>query len=119
MGRSEAVCLPASRFTIRSLMIGVAIVAGLLALPGGSREVAAVLSLPCLALFTAWRLLVGGHRRLATIGFWGLAILANVLFAAICTAPGMLSTALFLLWLVLILPTIAGFGATWALLATR
>ena len=75
-----------TQFTIRSLMIAVVIVAGMLALPGGWREVAAVLLLPCLALFTAWRLLVGGHRRLAAIAFWSLAIPVNVLFAALCAS---------------------------------
>jgi hypothetical protein len=100
-------------------MIMVAIATGLLALPDGLREVAAVLSLPCLALFTAWRLLLGGHRRLAAIGFWSLAILANVLFAALCALPGSLSFLLFLVWLFILLPSIAGFGATWAVLVTR
>lgn len=111
--------LPAYRFTIRSLMIGIAILAGVLALYVWLREAAAVLSLPCLALFMAWRLLVGGHRRLAAIAFWGLAIPANVLFAAVCASPGSVSTALFYLWLFVIMPTLAGFGATWAVLATR
>jgi hypothetical protein len=119
MEGGRAMRLPVVRFTIRSLMIVVAILAGLLALPDGLREVAAVLLLPCLALFSAWRLLLGGHRRLAAIGFWSLAILANVLFVAFCAFPGMLSFALFLLWLFVLLPTIAGFGATWAILATR
>ena len=108
-----------TQFTIRGLMIAVVITAGLLALPGGLREVTAVLSLPLLALFAAWRLLDGGHRRLAAIGFWGLAIPANVLFAACCASPGMLSVALFFLWLFIIMPTLAGFGATWAILETR
>ena len=34
-------------------------------------------------------------------------------------SPGMLSASLFLLWLSVIMPTLAGFGATWAVLATR
>jgi hypothetical protein len=100
-------------------MILVAIAAALLALPDGLRVVAAVLSLPCLALFTAWRLLLGGHRRLAAIGFWGMSTLANVLFVAVCAFPGILSFALFVLWLFILLPSIAGFGAAWAILATR
>ena len=108
-----------TQFTIRSLMIAVVIVAGLVALPGGLREVASVLSLPCLALFAAWRLLVGAHRRLAAIGFWGLAIAANVLFVACCAYPGMISIGLFFIWLIVIMPTLAGFGTTWAVLATR
>ena len=111
--------LPVIRFTIRSLMIMVAIMAGLFALPAGWREVAAGLSLPCLALFTAWRLLLGGHRRLAAISFWSLAILANVLCAAFCVFPGSSCVVVFLLWLFILLPMIAGFGATWAILATR
>jgi hypothetical protein len=66
-----------AQFTIRSLMIAVVIVAGLLARPDELRGVAAVLSLPCLGLFTAWRLLLGGHRRLAATCFWSLAIPVN------------------------------------------
>jgi hypothetical protein len=100
-------------------MIAIAITAGLLALSEGLRGVAVALSIPCLALFSAWRLLLGGHRRLAAIGFWSLAIPANVLSVAICALPGILSYLLFLLWLYVLLPTIAGFGATWAVLATR
>jgi hypothetical protein len=111
--------LRSAQFTIRSLMIAVVIVAGLLALPGEWREVAAVLSLPCLALFAAWRLLRGGHRRLAAIAFWGPAIPVNVLFLAFCASPGMHSAGLFLMWLFVILPTLAGLGATWAVLTSR
>jgi hypothetical protein len=108
-----------AQFTIRSLMIAVMVVAGLLALPEGWGAVAVVLSLPCLALFAAWRLLRGGHRRLAAIAFWGLAVPVNVLFTASCTSPGMLSAGLFFIWLLVILPTLAGFGATWAILSAR
>jgi hypothetical protein len=111
--------LRSAQFTIRGLMIAVVIAAGLLALPGGWREVAAVLSLPCLALFAARRLLRGGHRRLAAITFWGLAIPVNVLFAALCASAGMHSFVLFVMWLFVVLPTLAVFGATWAVLATR
>jgi hypothetical protein len=111
--------LRGAQFTIRGLMIAVLIVAGVLALPGGWREVATVLSLPCLAVFAARRLLLGGHRRLAAIGFWSLAIPVNVVFAASCASPGMLSVGLFFIWLFIVLPMLAGFGATWAVLAMR
>jgi hypothetical protein len=113
--------LPQVRFTIRGLMIAVAILAGLLALPDGLREVAAALSpLSCLALFTAWRLLSRGYRRLAGACFWGLAIVANVLLAAFCVVPKFESlVVLFLVWLFILLPTIAGLGSAWAILATR
>jgi hypothetical protein len=100
-------------------MIVVAIVAGLLALPHELREFAAALSLPLLALPAARRLLDGGHRVLAAIVFWGLAIPVNVLFAALCASPGLLSFGLFILWLFVIMPTLGGFGATWAVLEAR
>jgi hypothetical protein len=99
-------------------MIAVLIVAGLLALPDRLGVVAAVMALPCLALFAARRLLEGGHRRLAAIAFWGLAIPVNVLFAALCASPGMLSFGLFVLSLFIMLPALAGFGAAWAVLET-
>ena len=51
--RDSAMRQPRIRFTIRGLMIAIAITAGLLALPGGLREVTAALSLPLLALFSA------------------------------------------------------------------
>ncbi len=100
-------------------MIAVAILAGILALPGGLREVAPLLSIPCLSLIASRRLLLGGHRRLAAIVFWGLAIPVNVLFAFFCTSAGMLSFGLVLIFLFVIMPTLAAFGATWAVLATR
>jgi hypothetical protein len=109
------------QFTIRSLMIAVVIAAALLALPGGWREVAAVLLLPCLALLAARRLLVGGHRHLAAFSFWSLAVPANIVFAALCASPGrpgLPHIVLFVTWL-LVLPALAGFGATWAVLMTR
>jgi hypothetical protein len=109
---------PVWRFTIRSVMIVVAILAGVLALPPGPREVAAVLSVPCLAFFGAWRLWVGGHRRLAAIVFWSLAIAANIVFAAFCASPGMVSVALLVLWLFVVMPSLVAFGATWAELTT-
>jgi hypothetical protein len=72
-------------------MIAVVLVAGLLALPDELRGITAVLSLPCLGLFTAWRLPVGGHQQLAATCFWRLAIPVNVLYVAVCAFPGMLS----------------------------
>jgi hypothetical protein len=95
------------------------IVAGVLALPRGLREIAALLSVPCVAVFAARRLLLEGHQRLAAIAFWGLALPVNVLFAALCVIPGMLSFVLLVIWLFIILPTLAAFGTTWAALLTR
>jgi hypothetical protein len=100
-------------------MIAIVIVAGVLAVPDELRAIAVVTSLPCLALFTVWHHLLRGRRRLAAIGFWSLAIPANVLYVALCAFPGMLSLALLFLWLIVIMPMLAGFGAEWAVLATR
>jgi hypothetical protein len=111
--------LRVAQFTIRSLMIAVVIVAGLLAVPGEWRAVATVLAIPCVALFAAWRLLRGGHLRLAAYAFWGPAIPSNILYAALCASPGLHSVGLFYLWLFVLLPSLAGFGATWTALATR
>lgn len=110
---------PRARFTLRQLMLVIALIAGLLAVPREWRWFTALIALPGLALFTASRRWVGGHRRLAAISFWGLGIPANVLFAALCAFPGMHSLLLFLLWLIVALPVVAGFGAAWASLATR
>jgi hypothetical protein len=107
------------RFTIRGLMIAVAVAAGLLAVPGEWQMIAAVLSIPCLVVFLAWRLFRGGHRRLAAVAFWGLALPFNAVFAALCASPGLHSAGLFWIWLLVILPALAAFGATWAVLETR
>lgn len=111
--------LPRIQFTIRRLMVAIAIAAVLIAMPGGLRVFAAAVSLPCLAIYAARRIAMGGHRALAAIAFWGLAIPVNCLYAACCTSPGMFSWGLFLLWIPLIVPTLAGFGATWAALEAR
>ena len=108
-----------AQFTIRGLMIAVVFVAGLLALPGGLLAIAAVLSLPCLAFFTARRLLLRGHRRLAGFCFWVPAGLANVLIAALCISPELGILFLMLLgYVVILMPAIAAFGLVWVLLVT-
>ncbi|MFI5387530.1 MAG: hypothetical protein ACHQ50_15585 [Fimbriimonadales bacterium] len=112
--------LPRLRFTVRSLMIAVVVVAGLLALPTERSVIVIALSVPCLALIGGQWLVFQGHRHLAAFGFWVLATLTNVLYAAACVAPdSYLLPALFLGWLVIVAPTIGGLGAAWAILATR
>jgi hypothetical protein len=101
-------------------MIAVVIVAGILALPSGWREFAALLTIEVVTVLAARRLLSRGKGRLAGICFWVLAILANVLYAAACVVPvGFLPEFLCLGWLLILLPTLAGFGSTWATLASR
>ena len=111
---------PLSGFTIRSLMITVVIVAGILALPSGWRELAASLTTACMTLLAARRLLSKGEGRLAGICFWVLAISANVLFAALCVVPvGFLPELLCVGWFFFLLPSLAGLGTAWATLASR
>jgi hypothetical protein len=101
-------------------MIAVAIMAALLALPSGWRELAAALSLPCVALLAARHLFLWDQRRLAGFCFWVPAVLSNVLYATLCICPeGYFLTFLCFAWLLFILPTLAGFGVTWVSLATQ
>ncbi|MFI5454209.1 MAG: hypothetical protein ACHRXM_02040 [Isosphaerales bacterium] len=111
--------LPHVRFTIRSLMIAVAIVAGLLSLPTGWAVIVIALSLPCLALIGARWLVLRGYRRVSAFGFCVFATLINVLYAASCIAPDVYVFIPFFLGLVIVGPTIGGIGAAWATLATR
>ena len=108
------------RFTIGSLMIAVAVVAGLLALPIAGAVGLLVLCIPCLALIGAQWFVFRGHRRLAAIAFWGLAILINALYVVSCLAPDYyLLMPLFLGWIVIAGPVIGGVGEAWARLLTR
>jgi hypothetical protein len=112
--------LPRVRFTIGGLMIAVVVIAGLLALPDGWREFAAVLTIPVLALFAARWLFLQRHRRLVGFCFWVLAIAANVGFVAFCVTPGWcIPELLCAVWLFLLLPPLAGFGGVWLVLLTR
>jgi hypothetical protein len=58
-----------ARFTIRSLMIVVAIVGGLLAVPLGFAVIVLVGCIPCLAVMGSQWLVFRGHRRFAAFGF--------------------------------------------------
>jgi hypothetical protein len=108
------------QFTIRSLMIAVVIVAALLTLPEGYGVIAFAFSLPCLGVFAAEWLVFRGRRRLAAIGFWTLAILINLAYAASCVAPDIyLLAPLLFAWLIIVAPTLGAFGGAWSRLATR
>jgi hypothetical protein len=105
------------QFTIRSLMIAVVVVAGLLR---GLGLTVIGLSLPFLAVVGAQWLVFRGQRRFAAFGFWLAATLTNVLYAASCVAPdAYLLPALFLGWMIIAGPTIGSLGAAWVTLATR
>ena len=109
-----------ARFTIRDLMVATMIMAGLLALPGPWRGLAASLTLPCISLLAARWILLRRRLQLAGICFWAPAVLANASYVALCISPtGWLPCLLVLIWLFMLLPTLVGFGITWATLSTR
>jgi hypothetical protein len=101
-------------------MIAVIVAAGLLSVSSGWGVIVIAVSLPCLALIGTQWLAFRGHRHVAAFGFWVPAILANTLYIACCIAPDRyLLGRLFLGWLVIVVPSIAGLGTSWAMLATR
>lgn len=112
--------LPRVRFTIRTLMVAVLAVAGLLALPNGLGLIMLVSCLPCFAMIGGQWLVFRGHRHLAALGFWSLATLTNVLYAASCLAPDIyLLAPLFFGWLIIGATTVGALGAAWARLAIQ
>jgi hypothetical protein len=110
---------PLERFTIRGLLIAIAIIAGLLALPDPWRVIVFAFSIPCLALIYARRLHAHGLLGMAGFCLWTSATLINVLYVAGSIFPGLHLSLLCMVWLVLILPTLASFGIAWARLITR
>lgn len=111
------------RFTIRSLMIAVAVSAGLLALPVRwgvfSLQLgilALALSPPVLAVLYAGWLHANGHLRIAGRFFWISAIATNVLYVTSCAFPGFHVVMLVAAWFLYALPTLGGFGMAWATL---
>ncbi len=101
-------------------MIVVLVVAVLLALPRGLGLIVLACSLPCLAIVGAQWLVLRGHRHIAAFGFWSLAALTNVLYAAFCVAPDLyVLPLLFIGWLIILAPTVGALGVSWARLATQ
>ncbi len=109
-----------AQFSIKSMMIIVGVVAVVLAIPSDSRALVPYLGFPCLAVFAAHWIVLRERRRLAACCFGGLAIGINSLYAGACVYPHyMLLPALFLGWMFIVVPTLAGLGAAWASLAAR
>jgi hypothetical protein len=118
--RDLALRPPRMRFTIRGLMLAIAITAGLLALPKDWREVGAVLSIPVASLVAAWWLVRRGRCRLAAICFWAPACITNSYIAAESVTPeGWPTITRILVSLFVLLPTLLAMGVAWACLATR
>jgi hypothetical protein len=123
------------RFTIRRIMIVVAVAAVLLATVAEKGPLAeallyviqesgwpplTVVSLFSFYFFGSQWLVVLGWRRPAGAGFWTLAVLANTLYPACCIAPSVrVFQTLRIGWMCVVWPTMTGLGCAWAVLATR
>jgi hypothetical protein len=106
---------PRARSSILRLMMAVAVVAILLAAGQGLNGIVLVFALAFLALFGVRWVLLRGQREIATLGFWVLAVFANVLYVAACIAPDSTYFGILLLgWLVIVMPAIIGQGMSWA-----
>jgi hypothetical protein len=111
---------PRVRITIARLMIAVAVVAVMLALPVAVFGVVIALSIPCLSTVGARWLVFRRRRRLAAFSFWVAAAITNVFVAFFCITPNMNSTAFSLVpvaLLVIAAPTILAFGTAWIVLS--
>jgi hypothetical protein len=117
---AQSTHMPRSRFTIRSVMIAVAVAAGLRAVVKWWGLIAIAVSLTFAALFHAFFLFSKGHRRPAAFWFWVPIVLSNIFFAVSCASPELFFIIFgFGGWLIFVMPAILGFGIAWAILATR
>ncbi len=111
------------RFTLKRMMLWIAITAGLLAVH--VQFLAAYvpfwsMAIPCLILVAGGCLSAWRFRRVALVGFVGLAILSNTLYTLASLYPDyMLRPALKIAWIMVVLPATGAFGAAWAKLATQ
>jgi hypothetical protein len=101
-------------------MIAVAILGGLFALLDGYSLVVIACGVLCLTVVGARWLVFRDQRLLAAFGFWTLAALTNLSYAAACVAPSIyLLIPLFVGWLVIVAPAVGSLGTAWSILATR
>ncbi|HZW34371.1 MAG TPA: hypothetical protein VFF52_26850 [Isosphaeraceae bacterium] len=108
------------RFTIRSLMIAVAVAAGLLNALVSPIGLVVAFGLAYLALIGGTWWMFHGFRRLAALSFGVVAALNNIVSAGVCihrlNMGGVM--LMFLVWL-LAFPFVFGAGAAWATAVTR
>lgn len=110
---------PRGRMTIAGLMVAVAVVAVLLALPAAVCAIAIALSIPYLSIIGTRWLVFRRHRRLAACSFWAAATMTNLIVAFSCIAPNMNSISFSLIpaaLLVIAAPAIASLGRAWLVL---
>jgi hypothetical protein len=118
---------PPVRFTIRSLMIAVAVVAGLLAVllspialvVASGLFYLALIVVPCALIGLPWWLR-RGFRRLSALWFGVVAALSNTSIAALCVyLPDFLGAILMFVGWLFTFPIVISAGAAWANVATR
>ena len=111
------------RFTIKGLMWVVAVAAGLLTFHVqflATYFPVWILAIPCVFLLAGCCLWTWRCRRLATLGFGGVSILGNSLYALASICPDyMVAPMLKLGWIIVLLPAIGALGAAWAKRATE
>jgi hypothetical protein len=113
---------PRWRFTIGSLMIGIAAIAGVLALPGVAGVLAGMLFIVSLILIGARWLVEGGtrNRPLAAGTFWAVALCINLVAVVCCLSPdNLILGTVFLGMLFIGVPAIVAVGIAWVQLMDR
>jgi hypothetical protein len=110
------------RFTIRSLMLAVAAIAGFAALLlawGSFALIGLVLYVPIAALISGLWFVSRGQRKLAAFWFGAVATSINLFYFAACITPrDEVLKALLLAWIFICIPTVAALGIPWATTAT-
>ena len=116
--------LPGARFKISSLMVTVALVAGVLSIMGSPTALGLALGLAFGGLYIAlivmcWRMF-RGFRRLSALCFGVIAVLSNIFCVVLCIYCLNLGgfALMFVAWLCSF-PLILGIGIAWASSATR
>jgi hypothetical protein len=108
------------RLTIGSLMIAIAVMACLLALPGWTAFLMIALAVPCFAAIAAERLVFRRRLRLAAFSFWIVAMLANLLTVVYCIAADSRALTPMTYGIVIVAtPTIFALGTAWGILLLR
>jgi hypothetical protein len=107
---------PRRRFTICSLMLAIAVIAGILAMAGVARVLAGLLCIASLYLIAASWIVEGGtsNRPLAAGTFWAVALCVNLIAVVCCLPPDYLVLGtVFLALLIVGIPSIVAFGVAW------
>jgi hypothetical protein len=109
------------RFTVKTVMLYIALAAGLLTLY--VRYLATyipvwLLAIPCLILLVGHCLWFWRCKRIVAIGFGGLSILSNGCYVVASIYPDyMLIPLLNIAWMLVLLPSISALGMAWTKLA--